>query len=100
LPSDVWIGARAQSLRELAADLHFHARLVVIQRLHVRVGDDELDAPEADFYHAVHGVAAAAADADDLDPRAASGLGCKREPQVSGVAPVASIVSFHAYLPE
>ena len=41
-----------------------------LERLQVGVGDDELDAVEADAHHAVDGVAAAAADADHLDPRA------------------------------
>ena len=38
-----------------------------LQRLHVGIGDDELDAVESDARHAVDGVAAAAADADHLD---------------------------------
>ncbi len=37
------------------------------QRLLVGVGDDELDVAESGLHHAVDGVAAAAADADDLD---------------------------------
>jgi len=39
------------------------------ERLRVRVDGDELDTLEADLDHAVHGVDAAAADADDLDDR-------------------------------
>ena len=40
-----------------------------MQRLHVGVGGDELDAFHAGRDHAVDGVVAAAADADDLDRR-------------------------------
>ena len=68
------IGAGAEALRQLVADLHLDAGLVVVERLHVGVGDDELDAAEADVHHAVDGVAAAAADADHLDLRAAPRL--------------------------
>jgi hypothetical protein len=48
--------------------------------LDIGVRDDELDATEADFHHAVDGVAAAAADANHLDPRAALRLGVQRQP--------------------
>ena len=42
-------------------------RDALLERLHVGVGDDELHAGEAGPHHAVDGIAAAAADADDLD---------------------------------
>ena len=57
----------AQTFRQLVPDLHLYAGLVVIQRLHIGVGDDELHAAEADLDHAIHGVAAATADAHHLD---------------------------------
>ena len=47
LAADVGIGAGAEPLRQLRADLDLHRRRVVLQRLQVRVGDDELDALEA-----------------------------------------------------
>ena len=49
-------------------------RLGELERLHVGVGGDELDALHAGLDHAVDGVAAAAAYADDLDAGAAHGL--------------------------
>jgi hypothetical protein len=64
------VGARAEALGELLAELHFHRGRVHPERLDVGVGDDELHAIEALTHHAVHGVAAAAADADHLDTRA------------------------------
>src|SRR5262249_12662400 len=67
LAPDVRGGAGAESLRPLAADLQLDRRDVVLERLEVGVGDDELDAVETDLHHAVDGVAAAPADADDLD---------------------------------
>ena len=54
---------------------------VLRQRLEIGVGDDELDAVEAGAHHAVDGVAAAAADADDLDARALAPLGFELESQ-------------------
>src|SRR5205814_10716549 len=57
-------------------------RSAVVERLRVRVGDDELDAGEADLHHAVHGIAAAAADADHLDLRAAPRGGVERQPEL------------------
>src|SRR2546421_179376 len=67
LPSDVRVGAGAESLRQLAADLQLDRRGTGPERLQIGVGDDELDAVETDLHHAVDGVAAAAADADDFD---------------------------------
>ena len=63
----------AEALGQLGADLDLHRRRVLVQRLQVGVGDDELDAVEACLHHAVHGVAAAPADTNDLDagPRTA-----------------------------
>ena len=82
--ADVRVGAGAQSFRELGSDLQLDVRSVVLERLHVGVRDDELDALEAGARHAVHGVAAPAADADDLD--ACAGFTLLFEPQPEGLA--------------
>ena len=71
LAADVGVGAGAEAAGELDAELQLDGRLRELERLAVGVGDDELDAFDAGADHAVDGVAAAAADADDLDPRAA-----------------------------
>ena len=68
--ADVRIGAGAEALRQFVANLHLDGRRVVLERLQIGVGDDELDAAEAGLHHAIDGVAAAAADADHLDARA------------------------------
>jgi hypothetical protein len=72
LAPDVGVGSGAKPLRELVADLQLHRRLRVVERLQIGVGDDELDALQPHFDHAVDGVAAAAAHADHLDLRAPS----------------------------
>src|SRR4029077_1402655 len=61
------IRPRAQPIRELHADLQLHRRARHAQRLHVGVGDNELDAVHSRIDHAVHRVAAATAHADNLD---------------------------------
>jgi hypothetical protein len=71
LAADLGVGARAEPLGELAADLDLHRRLVLAQRLQVGVHRDELDSLEARRDHAADGVAASAADAHHLDPRPA-----------------------------
>ena len=63
------VGARAEPARELVADLQLDVGVAHLQRLGVGVDRDELDALEARVDHAVDGVGAAAADADDLDDR-------------------------------
>ena len=63
------VRAGAQAARELFADVD---RLVGVrheQSLSIRVHGDELDSSHARFDHAVHGIRAAATDADDLDDR-------------------------------
>ncbi len=67
LAADLGVGAGAEAAGELAADVELHVGVAHEQRLRVGVDGDELDALEADFDHAVDGVDAAAADADDLD---------------------------------
>ena len=90
LPADVRIGAGAEALGQLAADLNLHRRRAVPQRLRVGVGDDELDAAEAGLNHARDGVAAAAADADHLDARAGAGSFVDRQAQPLVVPSIAA----------
>ena len=54
-------------LGELGAELQFCRRLTKLQRLHIRIGGDELDALDFRADHAVDGVAATAADADNFN---------------------------------
>ena len=46
LAADVRIGAGAEPLGQLGADLQLDRRLIEVQRLQIGVGDDELDAVE------------------------------------------------------
>ena len=73
-PPDVRVGACAEPFRQLAADLNLDRRGVHVQRLHVGVGDDELDSFQSDSHHPVDRVAAATADAHHLDSRARPAL--------------------------
>src|SRR5439155_17358338 len=57
----------AESLGERHAELEPHGHRGIAQRLEIRVGDDELDPGGRRLHHAIEGVAAAAAEADDLD---------------------------------
>ncbi len=61
------VGASAKAAREFAADVELDVGIGHEQRLRVGVDGDELGALEAHVDHAVDGVDAAAADADDLD---------------------------------
>ena len=74
LASDFGIGAGAQAVGELHAELDLHGRARHAQRLQVGVGDDEFDAFHAGVDHAVDGVAAAAAYADDFDLGVVAGV--------------------------
>ena len=65
--ADVGIGAGAETLRELAADVDLHRRVAHLERLDVGVDGDELDLGDAGVDHPVDGVDPCAADADDLD---------------------------------
>ena len=67
LAADLGVGAGAETAGQLAADVELDVGVGHQQRLRVGVDRDELDALEADLDHAVDGVDAAAADADDLD---------------------------------
>ena len=67
LAADVGVGARAEALCDVAADLQARAHLDVLERLRIRVGADEIDAFDSGLDHVGHGVAAAPADPDDFD---------------------------------
>ncbi len=67
LAADVGIGARAQAVGQLHAELNLHRSFRTLQRLQVGVGDNELHAFQVRLDHAIDGVAAAAANSDDLD---------------------------------
>ena len=82
--ADVRVGAGAEPLGQLRADLQLDRRGVGLQRLQVGVGDDELDAVEPGAHHPVDGVAAAAADADHLD--AGAGAAPLRRAAAAGAA--------------
>ena len=87
LRADVGLRAGAEPAGQLAADVELHVGVGHQQGLRVGVHRDELDALEADLDHPVHGVDAAAADADDLDDRQVVVRCCH------GVAPVRSVRS-------
>ena len=65
--ADVRLGARAETLRQLAADVDLHRRVRQLELLHVGVDGDELDLRDAGVDHPVDRVQAGAADADDAD---------------------------------
>src|SRR5690606_10909303 len=67
LAADLGVGARAQALGHAGAELQLQLGAVVLDRLRVGVGGDELHPVHAAVDHVVDGVAAAAAHADDLD---------------------------------
>ena len=67
--ADVRVGARAEALGRVVADVQLDVGVAHRERLGVGVGGDELDAAQPRVDHAADGVRAAAADADDLDDR-------------------------------
>ena len=69
LAADLGVGAAAEAVRDLLADVDLDVGVAGLQRLGVGVDGDELDAADTDVDHAIDGVGAAAADADDLDRR-------------------------------
>ena len=69
LAADFRIRARAEAIRQLHAELNLGGRARHAQRLQVGVGHDELDVLHARVDHAIDGVVAPAAHADDLDAR-------------------------------
>ena len=67
LAADLRVCARTLSLGQLLADLDLGAGLREVQRLHICIDRDKLNALHAAFDHAVDRIAAAAAHADDFD---------------------------------
>jgi hypothetical protein len=67
--ADLGLGARAEAARERGPELQLRTRGRALERLRVGVGADELHAREPAVDHVLDGIAAAAADADDLDDR-------------------------------
>ena len=65
-PANFRVGAGAEATGRLRADLELHVRVGHQERLGVGVDSDELAAGQSGVDHAVDGVRAAAADADDL----------------------------------
>ena len=65
--SDVGVCACAEAAGELDAELQLDGSVGELEGLHVGVGGDELDTLDAGGDHAVDGVVAATAHADDLD---------------------------------
>ena len=59
--------ACAETARQRRTQLQLRARRRALQCLCIGVGADEIDAGQTSFDHVLHCVAAAAADADDLD---------------------------------
>ena len=64
---DLRVGAGAQALGELVADVQLDVGVRHLERLVVGVAGDELDAGETGVDHPVHGIGSTAADTDDLD---------------------------------
>ncbi len=69
LTADLGVGAGTEAASHLAPDVELHVRVGHQQRLSVGVDGDELDPLQPGVDHPIDGVAAAAADADDLDDR-------------------------------
>src|SRR5438874_2738101 len=67
--SHVRVGAGAETLGEVAADVDLHGSVAHVQRLHVGVHGDELDLIDAGVDHPVDGVETRASDPDHLDHR-------------------------------
>ena len=61
------VGAGAEAAGHPAADVELDVSGALLERLHVGVDRDELDAAHAGLDHAVDGVDAGASDADDAD---------------------------------
>ena len=82
LAADVGIRAGAETARHLGPDLQSDRRLVLGQRLSVRVDDDEVDASDPSGHHPADRVAPAPADTDDLDPSAGPNRVLQRESEI------------------
>ena len=69
LAANVGIGARAQAIGQLDAKLDLHRRVRQLERLKIGVRHHEFHAFQVRLDHAIDGIAATAADANDLDLR-------------------------------
>ena len=67
LAAEIGVGSRAETARQLAADLQLDARIRHRELLRIGVDGHELDAVDVGVDHALERVEAAAADADDAD---------------------------------
>ena len=65
--ADLRVGARAEALGELAADVDLRRRVAHLELLDVGVDRDEVDLRDPGVHHPVERVQAGAADADDAD---------------------------------
>src|SRR3989442_432982 len=70
LPAHFGIGAGAEPFGQSAAKLNLDRRPRTLQRLQIGIGNNELDAFDAGVDHAIHCVAAAAANTDNFYARA------------------------------
>ena len=94
LAADLGIGAGAEAVGELDAELDAHRGARHLQRLQVGVGDHELDAFQVSVDHAVDGVAAAAAHADDLDLGVVARVFVEVDADVRSAVSLMSVSSF------
>ena len=65
--ADIRVGAGAESLGQLVANVELDVGVAHGERLRIGVAGDEFDAAQSSVDHAVDGIGTAAADADDLD---------------------------------
>ncbi len=82
--ADFRLGAGAEALGDVRPELDAPVGAAVHQLLRVGVGDDELHALQIQRDHVVDRVGAAAAHADDGDPRGEIGMRLLRNSQVQG----------------
>ena len=68
-PADLGVGAGAETLRQVAADVDLHLGVRHLQLLQVGVDGDELDLADPGVDHPVDRVQPGAADTDDADDR-------------------------------
>src|SRR5690606_33548771 len=69
LAADIGIGAGAQALGDVRAELERGLGVDLVERLCIGIGTDELDAIHGILDHVLDGIASAAADTDHLDNR-------------------------------
>src|SRR5439155_8574945 len=70
LTADLWIRARAQTLREFCANLYLDGSARLFERLNVCIRDQEFDAVQTGRDHAVDSVRSTAAYTDNFDASA------------------------------